>query len=118
MPACRSWGLGVLLGGIGDCRGRHKVCPLERRELNDRGVELVYLWLWIHERRLHGGIEQLLSLLAVTGKESALRESCVRWAVGTVFELVDNSRAGGFEGTGLVSTSVRWNTSAACLYVI
>ena len=53
-------------------------CPLERRELNDGGVELVYLWLWIHERRLHGGIEQLLSLLAVTGNESGLGEGCVR----------------------------------------
>ena len=34
--------------------------------------------LWIHERRLHGGIEQLLSLLAVTGNESGLGEGCVR----------------------------------------
>jgi hypothetical protein len=50
---------------------------LERRELNDGGVELVYLRLWIHERRLHGGIEQLLSLLAVTGNESGLGEGCV-----------------------------------------
>ena len=74
-------------------------CPLERRELNDGGVELVYLRLWIHERRLHGSIEQLLSLLAVTGNESGLGEGCVRGASRADFELVD-SRAGGFKGSG------------------
>ena len=95
--------MGVLLGGIGDgrglCRAGRRACPLERRELSDGGVELVYLGLWIHERRLHGGIEQLLSLLAMSGDESGLGEGCVRWAVSANFELVD-SRAGGFEGSG------------------
>ncbi len=74
---------------------------MERRELNDGGVELEQFWLWIYERRLHGSIEQLLRLLAVTGNESGLGEGCVRGAVSADFELVD-SRAGGFEGTGWV----------------
>ena len=62
------------------CRAgrRTRAFPFERRELNDGGVELVYLWLWIHERRLQGGIEPLPSLLAVTGNESVLGEGCVR----------------------------------------
>ncbi len=93
-------GRAVLLGGLGDgrglcCAGRRRACPLERRELNDGGVELVYLGLWIHERRLHGGIEQLLSLLALTGNESVLGEGCVRGASRADFD----SRAGDFEGT-------------------
>ena len=39
---------------------------------------VVYLRLRTNERLFHGGgIEQLLSLLAVTGNESVLGEGCV-----------------------------------------
>ena len=72
---------------------------MQRRERDDGRVELEQFWLWIYERRHHGGIEQLLSLLAVTGNESVLGEGCVRGASRADFELVD-SRAGNFEGTG------------------
>ena len=62
---------------------------------------VVYLRLRTNERLFHGGgIEQLLSLLAVTGNESVLGEGCVRWATRADFKLVD-SRAGGFEGTAV-----------------
>ena len=76
-------GRAVLLWGVGDgsdlcrVRRRRRAFPLERRELNDGGVELEQFWLRIYERRLHGSIEQLLSLLAVTGNESGLGEGCV-----------------------------------------
>ena len=70
--ACLSeMGGGVLLRNEGDggslpLRGGG-ACLTERRERDDGGVELVYFWPRIYQRRLHGGVEQLLGLLAVAG---------------------------------------------------